>query len=140
MNSAAQYVAPSGGAFCSVLRLLLHSLKVLVRFRISTTFPWWNCPRYLRAKLRGPSDPAWDRDIHIGRDSKSYSSFCKLVCLVCSMTEVSVLFLCGKITTERLVATGCMCKRRSCHETSNVRVNIFCKKKIAKQKRNARYF
>lgn len=31
LNSAVQYVAPSGGAFCSVLRLLLHSVKELVR-------------------------------------------------------------------------------------------------------------
>ena len=58
LNTAVQYVAPSAGAFCSVLRLLLHSVKLLVRCHISTTFPRWDSPRYLCSMLRGPSDPA----------------------------------------------------------------------------------
>jgi hypothetical protein len=49
------------------------------------------------------------------------------------MTEVSDLFLCGKTITERLMAMGCMCKRRSCRETLNIGVKILCKKKVAKQ-------
>jgi len=57
------------------------------------------------------------------------------------MTEVSVLFLCGKAITESLVATGCLCKWRNCQETLNIGVKILCKVKVAKQgKCNARYF
>lgn len=58
LNTAVQYVVPSDGAFCSVLLLLLHSLKLLIRCHISTTLPWWDSPRYICANLRGPSDPA----------------------------------------------------------------------------------
>jgi hypothetical protein len=39
------------------------------------------------------------------------------------------------------VATGCMCKWRSCHETLNIGVKMLFRKKVAnKGKSNARYF